>query len=139
MSYEEKGQWVYLVVILGAYGAYLGVILRRADGIALTEVSYVSPMLWSIGIAIALSIIGRIAIEIAKPSETYKIDARDKDINRFGAYVGGIALAVAMVGPFGLTLAGADHFWIANAMYVAFVLSTLLGTAVKLVAYRRGL
>jgi hypothetical protein len=139
MSYEEKGQWVYLVVILGTYGAYLGVILGRADGIALIEVSYVAPMLWSIAIAIALSIIGRIAVEIAKPSETYQTDARDKDINRFGAYVGGVALAVATGGPFGLTLAGADRFWIANAMYVAFVLSALLGTSVKLVAYRRGL
>jgi hypothetical protein len=102
-------------------------------------VGYVSPMLWSIAIAIALSIIGRIAVEIAKPSETYQTDARDKDINQFGEYAGGIALAVAMVIPFALTLAGADHFWIANAMYAAFVLSTLLTTAVKLVAYRRGL
>ncbi len=139
MSYEEKGQWVYLVVFLGTYGAYLGVILRRADGIPLTEVSYVAPMLWSIGIGIALSIIGRIAVEIAKPSETYQTDARDKDINRFGEYVSGIALAVGMVLPFGLTLAGADRFWIANAMYTAFVLSALLSTAMKAVAYRRGL
>lgn len=47
-----------------------------------------------------MSIIGRIAVEIAKPSESYQIDARDKDINRFGEYAGGIALAVAMVIPF---------------------------------------
>jgi hypothetical protein len=43
-----------------------------------------------------------------------------------------------MLVPFVLTLTEADHFWIANAIYVAFVLSAFVGTTVKLVAYRRG-
>jgi hypothetical protein len=139
MSYEEKGKWVYLAVILGTYAAYLAVILGRAGSIPLAEVGYVPVMLGSIGIAIALSIVSRIAVEIAKPSESYQLDARDKDINRFGEYVGGIALAVAMVVPFALVLAGREYFWIANALYAAFVLSTLLSTSVKLSAYRRGM
>jgi hypothetical protein len=37
-----------------------------------------------------------------------------------------------------LAMAEADHFWIANAVYLAFVLSALLGSAAKIVAYRRG-
>ena len=41
--------------------------------------------------------------------------------------------------PFLLTLAEFDYFWIANAMYFAFVLSALIGSVVKLVAYRRGI
>ena len=32
MSFEEKGTWVYLVVALGTYLAYVGIILGRADG-----------------------------------------------------------------------------------------------------------
>jgi hypothetical protein len=139
MSFEEKGTWVYLAVTIGTYGAYLAVILGRADGIPLAEVSYVSTMLWTIGIAIGLSIVGHIAVAIAKPSEADKKDVRDKDINRYGEYVGGIVLGVGMVVPFGLALAEAKHFWIANAMYAAFVLSALVSTPVKLVAYRRGL
>jgi hypothetical protein len=139
MSYEEKGAWVYLVVTVGAYAAYLAVILGRADGIPLAEVAYVAPILWAIGIAIAASIVGRIIIEIARPSEDRSSDARDKDINRLGEYVGGLVLAVGMLVPFGLTMAEAEHFWIANGMYAAFVLSALVSTPVKLVAYRRGL
>jgi len=139
MSYEEKGAWVYLVVVVGVYGAYVAMILRRADGLALAEVPYVSPMLWSIGISMASSIIGRIAVEIARPSESHKIDARDKEINRFGDYVGGGVLAVTMLLPFGLAMAEVDHFWIANAMYAAFALSAVVSTPVKLVAYRRGM
>jgi len=139
MSFEEKGTWVYLVVNVVTYAAYLSIILRRAENIPLTEVSYVSTMLWAIGIAIALSIVGHIAVAIAKPSEADKRDVRDKDINRFGEYVGGIVLAVGMLVPFGVAMAEFDHFWIANGMYAAFVLAGLVGPIVKLVAYRRGL
>jgi len=139
MSFEEKGTWVYLVVNVVTYAAYLSIILGRAENIPLTEVSYVSTMLWTIGIAIALSIVGHIAVAIAKPSEADKRDVRDKDINRFGEYVGGIVLAVGMLAPFGLAMAEVDHFWIANAIYLAFVLSALTASVVKIVAYRRGL
>lgn len=139
MSYEEKGAWVYLVVVLGAYGAYVAVVLGRVHGAPVASVAYVAPMLWTIGLSIAANIVGRIAVEIVRPSETHKGDVRDRDIYRFGEYVGGTVLAVAMVVPFGLTVAGAAHFWIANAIYATFVLSALVGTAVKLVAYRRGL
>ncbi|MGH2528130.1 MAG: hypothetical protein ACRDH0_02145 [Actinomycetota bacterium] len=139
MSFEEKGTWVYLVVNVVTYAAYLSIIFGRAENIPFTEVSYVSTMLWTIGIAIALSIVGHIAVAIAKPSEADKRDVRDKDINRFGEYVGGIVLAVGMLVPFGLAMAEVDHFWIANAIYLAFVLSALTASVVKIVAYRRGL
>jgi hypothetical protein len=139
MSYEEKGAWVYLTVVLGSYGAYIAVILGRADGIPLAEVAYVAPMLWLIGISIAANIVGRVVVETAKPSGSTKSDVRDKDINRLGGYFGGLVLAVAMAVPFGLALAKASQFWIANAMYAAFVAFALASTLVRIVAYRRGI
>lgn len=139
MSFEEKGNWVYLVVSVVTYVAYLSVILGRAQDVPLTDVPYVSTMLWTIGIAVALSILGNIVVAISKPSEADKSDVRDKDINRFGEYVGGIVLAVGMLAPFVLALAESDYFWIANAMYLAFVLSAFTSSVVKVVAYRRGL
>ncbi|WP_283137781.1 hypothetical protein [Rhizohabitans arisaemae] len=139
MSYEEKGKWIYLLVILGTYGTYIAVILGRAGDVPLAEVAYVAPMLWTIGVSIVLSIVGRIVVEIAKPSESHRLDVRDKDIHRFGEYVAGTVLGIAMVVPFGLTMMEADHFWIANAIYAAFVVSALTGACLKLVAYRRGL
>jgi hypothetical protein len=139
MSYEEKGAWVYLTVVLGSYGAYIAVILGRADGIPLAEVTYVAPMLWLIGISIAANIVGRVVVETVKPSGSTKSDVRDKDINRLGGSIGGLVLAVAMAVPFGPALAKASQFWIANAMYAAFVAFALAGTLVRMVAYRRGL
>jgi len=139
MSYEEKGAWVYLVASAGAYVGYLVIMLGRVRDVPLSGVPYVSTVLWSLGIAVAASVVGRVVLEIAKPSDSHQADARDKEINRFGEYVGGFVLAVGMVGPFVLALAEFDHFWIVNAMYAVFVLAAVVGTSVKLVAYRRGL
>jgi hypothetical protein len=138
MSFEEKGTWVSLVVTVGTYTAYLIIILGRADGVPLTEVSYVATLLWTIGIAIGLMIIGRIAVAVAKPSEADKSDVRDKEINRFGDYVGQSLVVVGGLAALIMAMAEVDHFWIANALYLAFVLSGILAAVTKLIAYRRG-
>jgi hypothetical protein len=138
VSYEEKGQWVYLVANVVTLGAYVAIVLGQAGGRPLTDVDFIPILLGAIGVAIGLSIVGRIILEVLKPSDTYAADVRDRDIGRHGEYVSGTLLGVAMLVPFGLTLAQVDHFWIANAMYLAFAVSAFVGTAVKLVAYRRG-
>jgi drug/metabolite transporter (DMT)-like permease len=147
VSYEERGQWVYLIANVLTFGAYVMFILGRADSLPLASADYVPTMLWTIGIAIALSIAGRIVVEIAariadeiaSDSDAYTADVRDRDIGRLGEYVGGTILGIGMILPFGLALAEFDHFWIANAIYLVFAVSAFVGTIVKLVAYRRGL
>ena len=143
MSSEERGQWVYLVAIVVTYGAYVVVVLGQAAQTPVADVDYVPAMLWAIGIGIALSIVGRIVVEIAgqiaDPSDRHDADVRDRDIGRFGEYFAGTVLGIGMVVPFVLTLAEFEYFWIANAMYLAFVLSALIGAVVKLIAYRRGI
>lgn len=138
MSYEEKGQWVYLAATTIAYGAYLVLMLGRAGTTPLPEIEYQPILLWTVGAAVMGSIIGRIAIEIVRPSESYREDVRDRDIGRFGEYMAGMVLGIGMVGPFILALIGADHFWIANAIYLVFVVQAVVGAVIKLVAYRRG-
>ncbi len=142
MSYEERGQWVYIVVNVLTLGGYAAFVAWQSRSVPLTEVDYLPAMLWAIGIAIALSIVGRIgmeiAAEVARPGDSHEADVRDREIGRLGEYFSGTLLAVFMIVPFALVLAELDHFWIANAMYAAFALSALVGTAVKLVAYRRG-
>jgi uncharacterized membrane protein YeaQ/YmgE (transglycosylase-associated protein family) len=138
MSYEEKGQWVYLAATSIAYAAYLVLLLGSADGTPLTEIDYRPFLLWTIGAAVVGSIIGRIAIEIVRPSDSHQEDVRDKEIGRFGEYVSGMILGIGMVGPFILVLIEADLFWIANAMYLVFVVQAVIGTIIKLIAYRRG-
>lgn len=138
MSFEEKSAWIYLVVVLVVPGIYFANILGQVQDTPVTEIAYVRPMITAIVIAIVASIVAHIAVAIASPKDADKRDERDKSIYRFGEYVGGIVLAVGAVGVLALTMAELEHFWIANALYAAFVLQGLTSTTAKIVAYRRG-
>ncbi len=139
MSFDEKGIWAFVGIGLTTFIGYAAVILRRADGGPLTDVNYAPVLLWAIGIAVLASILATIAVAISKPSEADKRDVRDKEINRLGEYVGGSVLGFGMILPLALAMLEADHFWIANSIYLIALVSTMIGAAVKLVAYRRGL
>jgi hypothetical protein len=139
MSYEEKGQVVYLGVTTIAYAAYLVLVLPQLGTTPPDQIDYQPILLATILVAIVVSIIGRIVIEVIRPSEAQREDVRDRDIGRFGEYVAGLVLGIGMVAPFILVLIEADYFWIANAMYLVFVLQAIVGAIIKLIAYRRGL
>lgn len=138
MSFEEKGTWLYLVILITMSVAYVAMIAGQIGRVPLVEIDYQGAMLATIGATIVLAILGMIAIAISSPAEADKSDQRDKDINRLGEYVGGTVLAFGMIVPFGLALLEAPYFWIANGMYVVFVIAGICGTTVKLVLYRRG-
>ena len=139
MANEEKNAWIYAALALVIPVIYFGNILPQLANTAATEIAYQQPLLVAIGTAIVLAILLAIVLGIFSPKDAGKKDQRDKDINRLGEYVAGIVLGVGFIVPFGLALIEADHFWIANAIYLVFVLSAFCGTTVKLVAYRRGL
>jgi hypothetical protein len=139
MSYEQKGTWVYLTVVVGAYATYVAIIVNRLAGDAVATVPYVSTLLWSLGASMIAAIVGRIALEILRPSENYTRDARDKEIGRFGEYIGQGPLVVGAVAALIMAMAEWDYFWIANVIYLGFVVSAIVGSVAKLVAYRRGL
>lgn len=138
MSFEEKSTWIYLVVVLVVPAIYFANILGQVQDTPVTEIAYVRPMITAIVIAILASIVAHIVVAVASPQDSDKRDERDKSINRLGEYVGAIVLAVGVVGVLALTMAEFQHFWIANALYAAFILQGLTSTTVKIVAYRRG-
>jgi hypothetical protein len=139
MTPEEKRAWIMVVVSVCAYGAYLVVILGRAGGAPLTEVPYVAPLLWSIGGACLASIVLSIAFNLASPADIGKKDQRDRDIHRYGEYAGQSFLVAGAIAALVMAMAELDHFWIANTLYLAFVLSAVFGSTLKIIAYRRGL
>ncbi|WP_315094298.1 hypothetical protein [uncultured Cellulomonas sp.] len=138
MSYEERNVWVFLVVAVLAYTVYVAVVLSRARDTPLTEVAYVGPLLWSIGGAIVASIVGTIGVSLANRRDGHRTDQRDKEINRLGEVTGQSFVVIGALGSMVLAMLEADWFWIANAIYLGFVLSALVGSATKLAAYRRG-
>jgi len=122
MSYEEKGTWVYLVTSAGAYAVYLVIILGRLQDTPVNQVPYAWVLLWTTVASMIAATIGRTLVETASPSDSHRRDVRDKEIYRFGEYASRWFV-----------------FWIANAIYLGFVLWAVVGSAIKLVAYRRGM
>jgi hypothetical protein len=139
MSFDEKGTWTYAVIAVAVAAIYFVTVLGQVLQTPAPYIAFQVPLLAAIGATIALTIAAHIVIGIAAPDDADKRDQRDRDINRYGEYVGGVVLGSAAVVPLILALAEVDHFWIASTIYLALVLSTTASSVAKIVAYRRGL
>ena len=127
------------LVTAAAYAAYLATMLSRADGSPLASVPYADALLWTLGAVVLLAIIAHIVVASASPRDAGEADERDRDIYRRGEFIGQFVIVFGALGALGLALAESSHFWIANLIYLAFVVSTLVASTVKILAYRRGM
>ncbi len=139
VSYEEKGTWVYLVTSAGAYAVYLVIIVGRVLHGPVAHVPYVSVLLWTAGASIVANMVGRVAVETARPSDSRRADVRDREIFRFGEHASRWFLVAGAAAALFMAMARWDYLWIANAIYLGFVLWAVAGSVLKLLAYRRGL
>ncbi|MFF9979129.1 hypothetical protein [Streptomyces erythrochromogenes] len=138
MAVEEKRAWIMIVVAVLSYGTYLAVVLGRSGGGPLAQQPYAAALLWTVGAAIAASIALHITVSLLSPEEGRVKDQRDREIHRFGDHIGQSFVVIGAVAGLVLAMAEADQFWIANAIYLAFVLSALLASTAKIVSYRFG-
>ncbi len=139
MSTEEKHTWIYAVVSLVTYLVYLAVIISRAQDVPITEVAYVTPLLWTLGITIGAVIVSRIILAIIwQKDEVRSPDERDREITRFGDRIGLTIGGLGSLAGLILAMVEADYFWIANAIFLGCVLAGFTGAIAKIVAYRRG-
>ena len=136
MTHEEKRSWIMLVVSVVAYVVYVVVILGRADGRALAEVPYAGALLWTIGGGIVAAILAEIAMAVVNPRASRVTDVRDREIGRLGDRVGQAFGVIGSLAAMLMALAEWDHFWIANVIYLGFLLSAVLGSVTKVVVYR---
>jgi hypothetical protein len=139
MSFQEKRIWVYGFLSAVVPGIYFVSVFEWVRNTPVGKIGYQIPMLSAIAIAIVLAVVARIVVSIQWPADTGRQDDRDARINRFGNVIGyyatgaGVALALA------LTMENVERFWIANVIYLAFSVSPIVASIVKIVAYRRGL
>ncbi|RBQ18239.1 hypothetical protein DP939_20360 [Spongiactinospora rosea] len=124
---------MYAVVALVVPAVYFATVLGQAP-----RVAYAVPMLTAIGVGIGANILGAIGSAILAPAQAGINDERDRSIDQYGKRAGYVVLATGAVAALALTLARFEYFWIANALYLAFVLDGLTTSLVKIVAYRRG-
>lgn len=139
MCFEEKSVWVNALITLATVTGYGATLWGRSRGVALVEVAYTAPLLWTIAWSVGATIVAHILMACIWPKEVDKKDVRDQEINRHGEYAGQVFLVLGGLSAMILAMLKADHFWIANAVFICFALSNLLGSVFKIYAYRRGL
>lgn len=137
MAVEERRAWIMLVVAVVAYATYVAIVLGRAGSGPITEVPYQATLLWSIGLAIVANIVLHILFGGWRAGVANK-DQRDREIGRLGDHIGQSFVVIGGVSALLLALGEAAHFWIANVIYLTFVLSAVVGSVAKIFAYRRG-
>ena len=137
VSYAEKNLWIYGLLAVVIPAVYAVLVLGQLPATPVGEIEYVIPLLVAIGAAIVLAVVGSIVLSIASPKTAGLSDERDASIGRTGELVGYYSLSVGVLVALGLVMIEAQPFWIAQAIYGAFVLSAILSTIVKIAAYRR--
>ncbi|KAF0209525.1 MAG: hypothetical protein FD171_250 [Actinobacteria bacterium] len=157
MAFEEKLTWVSAVVSTSVAAVYFSIILGEVRTVPAAEIAYQVPLLIAIGLLVVLTVIGAIvtaivtAIGAAVTAEITgegsaedavddldRMDERDADINRRGELIGYYVTSAGAVGVMALAMLRYDQFWIANALYLSFVVGALVASVAKLIAYRRG-
>jgi len=138
MTLEERRSWLFLIVAAVAYGVYLTTVLTGAASAPLVDVDYAPAMLISIAAAIVVGILGNVTLGALTPRSEQARDVRDRDIARLGDRVGQAFVVIGALVALLLAVVEAPHLYIANAVYLCFVLSAVLGSVTRAVVYRRG-
>lgn len=138
MSFEHRGAWIQLAVTVGAYATYLVLLFGRAGDRALTETPYGDLIAWMIGGSIVAGIVLTIIAGLFGGERARRTDMRDRDINRLSDQVGASFIIIGGITGMILAILQVDHFWIANAILLGFVVSGVLTSAARIVMHRFG-
>jgi MFS family permease len=149
MPFEEKTTWVSVVVGLLVPLTYFVVVLPQLADTPASEINYQRSLMIALIASIILTILGSIAMAIATAigaeitgngsvDDIDRTDERDVLISRRGDIVGYYVASAGAVIALIITMLEFDYFWIANTLYLSFVVAGLVAGIVKLRAYRRG-
>lgn len=142
MASEERSAWVMVVVSITAYVIYLSLILSSGAALPLAPADYGWQILWTIVGAVVVAIIAEIGFGIvdgARGLKNGRRDERDRRIEQLGEYTGQAFIVIGGIVALILAILEVDQFWIANVIYLAFVVSAVLGSLTKIAFYREGL
>jgi hypothetical protein len=135
MAFLEKSNWVTLIVSVPTLLYYLTLVVPEVLRKPVAEVSWVQPMVITIVGFVVANIIGNVAAAASNPAEADKNDERDREIDHLGERVGNWLIIAGAIAGLVLAMSRADHFWIANAIFLGGIVGALLSSATKIAAY----
>lgn len=140
MTEFERAAWIMLVTTIPAYAIYATVVVTGADGGPLHEAEYQWPMLITIGAVIlaniVLGIVMGIALGMALGKGASLVDERDRQIERMGERVGSSFVVLGGVAALLMALVEWHWFWIANTLFLGFMVAGVVSSIAKVSAYR---
>jgi hypothetical protein len=135
MTFLEKSNWVVLVVGVPTLLVYVALIVPQVLGKPIAEVSWVQPMIFTIAGFVVANILGNVVAAATNPGEAEKNDQRDREIDHFGERVGNWLIIAGSIIALVLAMTTADHFWIANAIFLGGMAAALVSSVTKIAAY----
>jgi uncharacterized membrane protein (DUF485 family) len=135
MTFLEKSNWVVLIVGVPTLLVYLAVIVPQVLNTPIAATSWVQPMIFAIVVFVVANVLGNVVAAATNPKEADKNDERDREIDRVGERVGNWLIIAGSIAALVLAMARADHFWIANAIFIGGIAGALLSSVTKIAAY----
>jgi hypothetical protein len=149
MTVSERTVWAAVVAVIVSSGAYLALMVSRLLSRPVAEISWVVPMLWTMGLAVAgtvlLTIVFTVAAEANRrggrsPANRGEVasDIRDQEISRLGWRASMRVISVGFGGALVLAMFDADTFWIGNLLFLFGTVGAVVEAITKIALYRRG-
>lgn len=135
MAFLEKSNWVVLVVGVPTVLIYLVLVVPQVVDEPIAAVDWVQPMVVAIVSFVLANVLGNVVAAATNPREADKNDERDREIDRLGERIGNWLLVAGSIAALVLAMGKADHFWIANAIFLGGIAGALLSSVVKIAAY----
>ncbi|GGQ55620.1 hypothetical protein [Couchioplanes azureus] len=149
MTAQERTVWATLVTVIVSSGAYFALVVPRLLTRPVPEISWVAPMLWTIGLSVAAALVLTIACEVIAaagrrgscvPAGRGEVtsDVRDREIGRIGWGASMTVISVGFGAALVLAMLDADTFWIGNLLFLFGAVSAVVETVTRIRLYRRG-
>lgn len=135
-SFEEKSVWIQFGAMSVSLGAYF-VIAGRMLASGVREMSaFVSMFIVAVVVMVVFMIVAYVLAALTgKPEDR---DERDRLIAWKAEHRSAWLTAVGMLGAVTCMATGVDNVWTANLLLLSLALAEMLGFALKIVYYRRG-
>jgi len=149
MTITERTVWVSVVTVIVSSGAYLTLMVSRVLSRPVAEISWVGPMLWTMGLSIAGTVLFTIVFTVVaeatrrggpRPARRGEVtsDVRDQEIGRLGWRASMRVISVGFGAALVLAMLHADTFWIGNLLFLFGTVGAVVEATTKIGLYRRG-
>ncbi|HWH00789.1 MAG TPA: hypothetical protein VNV66_16090 [Pilimelia sp.] len=149
MTVKERTVWASLVSVLVSSGVYFALMVPRLLSQPVTEISWVRPLLWTMGLGVAGTVLLTVVLTVAaeanrnggsSPASRDEVtsDVRDQEIGRLGWRASMSVISVGSGAALVLTMLDAHTFWIGNLLFLVFTVGAVVEATTKLRLYRRG-